>query len=490
MACLGMSLLPFLNIVNTTTVLLFVTTFMIVYWITYRPSNLPPGPLRWPLIGNLPSLIGKDTLGILRSLRKQYGDVFGLFIGQEMSVVLNGYDVIHDALVKHGSHFAYRNVNTVFPSQLVLANGKVWKDNRAFVMQAFRDLCFVNKAEKLENAILQELKALESVLDKQTKPFAPNEMLSFSLAKVMYRICVHYDSDTFDQSSFTEYLKNSEEMVRIFSIRQVMDKCFAFTKHLPMDVRKAKIEKNLAIAMNSYISSECEVSFKHYKEGDKSCLTDILLGRSSPVSKSNISLVVTDLMTAGSETSATTLAWFILYIALYPDQQRKLAKLVQNAIGERLPTLSDRAKLSYVEATILECLRIGRVAPLSVPHAVDKDVKFRGHIIPKGSTVLPNIASVHMDPNIFPEPTEFKPERFLSEDETTIVGSDLIIPFSLGPRSCLGETLARSELFMFVTFFMLKYEIVLASDLKDPPFKGVLGLTHKPQQYQVNFVKR
>lgn len=470
-----------------TTLLVFVTTFILVFWITSRPSDVPPGPLRLPLLGNLLSLVGSDTQQVFQNLRKKYGDIYGIYVGNELGVVLNGYDVICDALLKRGSTFAHRPVSLTGKPEIVFANGKTWKDNRAYVMQAFRDLCFVNRGENLENAIVEELKCFEGLLDKMEKAFDPAPYLSSSFANVMFTILHGYRAG-YDCEKFKWYLKHVEESIRQFSTTRIKSKCFPFMKYVPGDFIGAnKLKENIA-NLKVYFAEQCKKNFDQYEEGDRSCLTSILLEPDSPVSRDRIWGVLHEMMAAGSETTATTLSWFLMLIAMYPEKQKKLRAAVLGTIGTAMPSLSDRGNIPYVDATILECLRLGSVVPLSVPHTVIEDISFHGYLIPKESIILPNLASVHMDPQNFPEPKLFRPERFLSSDGTAIVGADKVIPFSLGQRSCLGETIARIELFMYITFLVQKYEIDLST--KPKSMTGILGLTHRPQDYKITLVKR
>lgn len=473
-----------LNSVNFTTVLVFVITVVVIYWITYRPHGFPPGPQRLPVVGNLLSLAGQDTVEIMADLRKRYGDVYGLYIGSEFTVVLNGYDVINEAMLKRGKTFAYRPETEIPNKEIVFANGQLWKTNRSFLMQAFRNLCFLNRGEMLENYILEELKSFEQRVNKLKQPFYPGPYLNCSFAKVMFQICHGY-SISHDDIRFKRYLDTVEKAFRTFTYYYTMQKCFPSL--ISLLVRPA-IQKQV-INFKQYFSEVCEENFRKHQSGDRSCLVDMLLEPDSPITKDRIWQVLHELMSAGSETSASAMTWFFLLIAMYPEKQKKLRMAIRNSIGSDLPSLTQRSKIPYVEATILECLRIGNVVPLSVPRAVAEDVMFRGYLISKGSVVLTNQVSVHLDAERFPDPLMFRPERFLSDDEMSIVNADRVIPFSSGPRSCLGETLARSELFMYVVYFIQKYDIVLTSDPNISLLKGQLDLTRKPQQYEVEFLE-
>ena len=140
-----------------------------------------------------------------------------------------------------------------------------------------------------------------------------------------------------------------------------------------------------------------------------------------------------DLFVAGTDTTATTLKWAILYLMLHPDIQRKIHEELDMVIGrERMPTLEDRKVLPYTEAVLLEIQRIATIVPLSVPHSTAYDTKLAGYDIPAGTFILSNLWAVHHDPKVWKDPEEFKPERFLNEDGTAVVQREELIPFSIG----------------------------------------------------------
>ena len=128
--------------------------------------------------------------------------------------------------------------------------------------------------------------------------------------------------------------------------------------------------------------------------------------------------IFSDLFITGSETTAATLRWAIVYILNFPEIKERLQSDIDRVLGEdSFPSLDDKSKLPYVEGFILETLRFADIVPLSVPHATvdDKDIIFEGFRIPKGTTVMFNLDSVLSDPDIFENPKEFNPDRFLNE---------------------------------------------------------------------------
>ncbi|XP_062580761.1 cytochrome P450 2C27-like isoform X2 [Saccostrea cucullata] len=204
-------------------------------------------------------------------------------------------------------------------------------------------------------------------------------------------------------------------------------------------------------------------------------------------------LVVTvqDLFAAGSETTVTTLRWAFLFLIHHPDIQTKLLKHIDEIIGEAVPQIEHREKLPYVEAFVLEVLRMGNIVPLGVPHCPNRDFEYGGYSFPNGVTVLANLGSALQDPNIFNNPQKFQPERFLDEDgKCKGTQKDKMIPFSTGRRVCLGENLARMELFLYLVAILQKFEIQPEDTGDLPSLKGHLGITYMPKPYKVKFIRR
>jgi cytochrome P450 family 2 subfamily U polypeptide 1 len=144
-------------------------------------------------------------------------------------------------------------------------------------------------------------------------------------------------------------------------------------------------------------------------------------------------VVLTDLFVAGSETSATTLQWGILYMITHPEIQRKVQTEIDEVLGQdRIPTMHERLKLPFTEATVLETHRCTSLVSLGLPHCnLNRDVTFRNFTIPKGAMVMPNIWAVHRDPEIWKYPDVFDPRNFL-DDEGCVVHKNELIPFSIG----------------------------------------------------------
>ena len=178
------------------------------------------------------------------------------------------------------------------------------------------------------------------------------------------------------------------------------------------------------------------------------------LGKEPYFNKNNIYRVIMDLFLAGSETTTSALRWCFLYFIEHPEIQTKCRQQIVETTGERQVQLSDRNQLPYIEATIQEVLRLSNVVPLGVPRTnVKRDIYIDGFRIPKKTLILANLYSAHTDPNYWENPFEFNPARFLDK-QGHLLKADAFIPLSAGPRNCIGESLARMELFLFISILL------------------------------------
>ncbi|XP_030839240.1 cytochrome P450 2U1-like [Strongylocentrotus purpuratus] len=200
----------------------------------------------------------------------------------------------------------------------------------------------------------------------------------------------------------------------------------------------------------------CRIVFGRRFEYDDEELQGILRGffenfsTISGIYRRRICRVVLDFFAAGTETTSTALSWAILYLCLYPDVQTKVQSELDTVVGRgRQPAISDRARLPYCEATLMESMRIRPVLPLSLPHTTSRSVSLGGFTIPQGNDHHPNIWAAHHDPEVWDDPDDFRPERFLeNHDSPTVKKNDSWIPFGLGRRECLGAQLAKMESFL------------------------------------------
>lgn len=168
--------------------------------------------------------------------------------------------------------------------------------------------------------------------------------------------------------------------------------------------------------------------------------------------------LLVDLIIAGSETTSATLSWAILLMARHPDIQKKVqAELDAVTGGSRKPSWNDRQQTPYTEAVLHEIQRVANILPAAVLHMANTDTKVASYTIPKGTQVIANLGGVLYSPKYFPNPYEFNPNRYLKDGK--FEPSSQMIAFGWGKRRCLGESLARLELYNFFTIMIHRYSV-------------------------------
>uniref|UniRef100_A0A8C0JIM7 Cytochrome P450 n=1 Tax=Chelonoidis abingdonii TaxID=106734 RepID=A0A8C0JIM7_CHEAB len=164
---------------------------------------------------------------------------------------------------------------------------------------------------------------------------------------------------------------------------------------------------------------------------------------------------------------------------------------IDQVIGQsRVPAIEDRSQMPYTDAVIHEIQRFSDLIPMDVPHIVTRDTQFRGYTIPQGTEIYPILSTVLRDPSKFKTPESFNPRNFL-EEMGQFRKNDAFVPFSSGKRICLGEALARMELFLFFTTILQRFTLkplMAPEDIDTKPLEN--GFAKIPPFYQLCVVPR
>ncbi|KAF7330210.1 Cytochrome P450 [Mycena venus] len=194
---------------------------------------------------------------------------------------------------------------------------------------------------------------------------------------------------------------------------------------------------------------------------------------------------------AGVGTTAGTIEVFLLAMILFPDVQKKAQEEIDLIVGQgRSPRFEDYDALPYVQALIKEVTRWRCIAPTGIPHTCNKDNFYGDMFIPKGATVYANIYAMTTDPEVFPDPDEFKPERFLDPKLR-----NYSIPFGFGRRLCPGQHVALQMLFISIVRILWAFDVLPGLDehgeaVIPSPDKFTSGLLTEPMPFPCRFEPR
>ncbi|XP_075392718.1 cytochrome P450 2B4-like [Tenrec ecaudatus] len=462
-------------------------------------SHLPPGPRPLPFLGNLLQMDRRGLLKSILKLREKYGDVFTVYLGPRLVVMLCGTEAIREALVDQADAFSGRGkiaaVDKAFQGYgIAFANGERWKTLRRFSLSTMKD--FGMGKRSVEELIQEEAQCLVEELRKSQGALLDPTFLFHAITANIICSIVFGERFAYKDPEFMRLLDNfyqSFELISSFS-SQVFELFSNVLKHFPGTHQQ--IYKNI-LEVNTFIARSVE---QHRATLDPNTPRDFIdtfllrmdkekSNKDTEFHQRNLILTVLTLFFAGTETASTSLRYGFLLMLKYPHITEKVHKEIDQVIGShRAPALDDRVKMPYTDAVIHEIQRFGDLVPMGMPHVVTKDTNFRGYSIPKDTEVFPILSSVLHDPRYFENPDDFNPDHFL-DAKGALKKIDAFMPFSIGKRICLGEKTARIELFIFFTTILQNFSVagsVVPEEINLTPRESGMGKV--PPLYQIRFL--
>ncbi len=186
-------------------------------------------------------------------------------------------------------------------------------------------------------------------------------------------------------------------------------------------------------------------------------------------------------MYAGHDTNAISLSWTLYLLGRHPDVQRKVQAEVDAIFGddETIEVDADHlGRMNYTEQVIKESLRLFPPVPM-VLRKLPEDVEMDGHLIPAGTTCSVMIFAMHRNPEVWPRPDSFEPERF---DKTNPDASSrhpfAFVPFSAGPRNCIGQRFAMFEQKLLLAHLMRSFHVT--THVAESELSVSMGLITRP----------
>ncbi|NXK85138.1 CP1A5 protein, partial [Amazona guildingii] len=512
-----MSLVGSQGVISATEVLLVGSVFCLVFLLLqslrqHVPKGLrrPPGPRGFPILGNVLEL-RKDPHVVLSRLSRRYGDVMEVKIGTWPVLVLSGLDTIKQALVKQGEDFMGR---PDFYSSQYVSNGQsmtfspfsveVWKAHRKLAQNALKTFSItpsprVSSCCLLEEHVSKEAEYLVTKLlqvMEEEKSFEPYRYLVVSVANVICAMCFDKRHDHNDQELFN-IVNISERFVTVASSGYPADfiPLLQYLPSLPM-----RLFKDFNKSLTRFVQKSVKEHYETYDKNNIRDMTDSLIEEclekkavtnlATQVPEETVVNLVSDLFGAGFDTVTTVLSWSLMYLVVYPHIQKRIQRELDQVIGrERRPRLSDRATLPYTEAFILEVFRHSSFVPFTIPHSTTRDTALNGYYIPKDRCVFINQWQVNHDEKLWKEPLTFNPERFLSADGTELNKTEAmkVMIFGLGKRNCVGETIAKWEVFLFLSTLLqqLEFSVREGKQVDMTPLYGLTMKHHRCEHFQV-----
>eukprot|EP00058_Branchiostoma_floridae_P012137 XP_002597625.1 hypothetical protein BRAFLDRAFT_59118 [Branchiostoma floridae] len=407
-------------------------------------------------------------------------------IASKLHVVISGHDAIRHALVTRADDFSSRKVppttayirgdgtsSKAAKGVLFAEYGPDWRQQRRFALKTLRD--FGVGKRSLEGKICEEAAALsQKLVAKDGEPFNIKPLLQNSVSNIICSI-VFGKRFEYGDPEFLRIITLLNKVVETKPDRDILVNIHPVFRHIPfVSQEEKKLTKN-TLEMQEFCIHQIQQHRATFDPNDIRDFIDAFLleqrhaggdQTQNGFTDKQLQEVLLDLFLAGTETTSTAIGWALFDMLLYPNVQEKAScyflvhQEIDSVLGQAVPSYSLRDKMPYTTATLAEVQRINTILPYSVPHATSTDTTLNGYTIPEDAIILVNLWSVHMDPQLFPVPDKFNPGRFLDQDGN-FSKHPALISFSIGPRVCLGEQLARMELFVLFVSLMQRFTFQL-----------------------------
>nr|CAD2168816.1 unnamed protein product [Meloidogyne enterolobii] len=499
----------------------FFTTLL--FWnFVWKRKGLPPGPVPLPIFGNAFSM-NNSIYEQFQIWAKEYGPVYTIWIGEDPTVIVTDYEIMRDLFIKEGDIYAGRNLmGNLFKKFSVVKDdyggvirteGDPWKVVRRFGLQSMRNLG-VGRAG-LEKHLLEDMERfIEQIKEEISENGGYNVNLQSKIERLagttVNRVTFGYPFDDEHMSEFYQIKHHLEEQTCLLSsLTGLMLITMPWLRYFPIFSQTfRKLDNNLKICyefikrpINKRVSERDKQTPE--ERGEPNDLVDYFLdqietGKDEYFSLKTIAPFCFDLFLAGQDTTSTTLNFLILYLILDQRVQSKMHEELDRLEEEKgrngfdnSVTQADRGKLPFLNAVINETQRVCNLLPLNLTHRTMADAQILGgkYHLRKGISIIPQICCVLFDEKIFPNPLRFEPERFL-DDQGQLKRIEEFIPFSLGKRICMGESLAKTELFLFTANFFRHFQVLPVDPLHPPSSEKIKGFSVKLHHYNCRIILR
>ncbi|KAM0289033.1 hypothetical protein ACHAO9_006542 [Fusarium lateritium] len=437
---------------------------------------LPPGPKGLPLLGNIRDLPPPGTLEWRhwQTHKEKYGPISSVSVLGQLFVILHDKQVIVDLLETRALKSASR-------PKLVFAGDIVGYDSimgmmpydRTFRLHRKLTATQVSSKSIVRFEPIQELEILRLLKRIQTDPKSENlpDHLNQVSGSIMLRILYNYETDPSKNDPIVSTANQvMEDFSQATSPGAWMVDLIPWLRYVPEWMPGSGF-KQVAKTYREHLLQGVEKPYDYVREQMASGNDDVsyvaglikdVHRKIDPEEERVIQWTAASMMNAGTDTTGATILSVFAAMVIYPDIQKRAQEEIDRVVGaSRLPSLSDKHNLPYINAIAQEALRWHTLAPMGFPHMTTDDDMYKGYFIPKNTLLFPAAASLTHDPEVYHSPMEFKPERFF-EPYSEPPPTDIV--FGFGRRACPGRWIADQTIFLAIAQTLAVFDILKPLD--------------------------
>jgi cytochrome P450 len=426
------------------------------------PTDSIPGPRGYPVVGILPDL-WKAPLGYLVNARNVYGDVIRLNFGSNRLVLIVHPDHVKYVLQDNNRNFrkGYERVQPLLGNGLVSSEGDFWMRQRRLMQPAFHQPMIAAYSQTMTLATQEMLERWQMAAGGGEPLDMLKEMMRLTQVIIVRTMFSSDIGDRADRIGEAFQAALSHFSVFLISPSGLLDK-------LPTP-GNLRYRQGLSTVDNEVYRLIEERRVSGEDKGD--LLSRLVLARDEEtgegMSDRQIRDEVLTMFLAGHETTANALAWTWYLLAQHPDVEARLLAEIDGVLAGRMPAFEDISNLRYTRMVFDEALRLYPPAWMFARVAIEAD-EIGGHPIPAGTGLMISPYLTHRHPDFWVDPERFDPERF-SPEQSAQRPRHAYMPFSYGPRVCIGNNFALTEAVLVLAIVLQRYRLELAPGAKVTP---------------------
>ncbi|XP_010455670.1 PREDICTED: flavonoid 3'-monooxygenase-like [Camelina sativa] len=444
-------------------ILVLIATLLILWYRFKRSPHppLPPGPRGLPIVGNLPFL-DPNLHTYFTNLAQSHGPIYKLNLGSKLTVVVNtpalAREILKDQDINFSNHDVPLTARTLTYGGLDLVwlpYGAEWRILRKVCVLKLLSRKTLDSFYELRRKEIRERTRYLYQKGQEESPVNVGEQIFLTMMNLTMNMLWGGSVKAEEMESVgTEFKGVISEITRLlgepnisdffpmlarFDLQGLVKKMHVCAREVDAILDRA-IEQMQRLRSRDGDDGECKDFLQHLMK-----LKEQEADSEVPITVNHVKAVLMDMVVGGTDTSTNTIEFAMAELIRSPELMKRAQQELEEVVGkDNIVEESHIARLPYVVAIMKETLRLYPTIPLLVPHRPTETAVVGGYTVPKNTKIFINAWSIQRDPNVWENPTEFRPERFLDDKSCDFNGTDYrFLPFGSGRRICAGIALAE-----------------------------------------------